>query len=75
VGSIIQGNTEDIMFSIIIPAYNTEKHLDKCLRSVVNQTFKDLEIIVINDGSTDSSAEIIEKYRAGTCRERIRDVY
>jgi len=50
------------MFSIIIPVYNAEKHLDKCLRSVVGQTYKDIEIIVINDGSTDNSAQIIERY-------------
>jgi len=50
------------MFSIIIPVYNVEKHLDKCLHSVVNQTYKDVEIIVVNDGSTDNSSEIINRY-------------
>ena len=41
--------------SVIIPVYNVEKYVDKCLHSIVNQTFSDIEIIVINDGSTDGS--------------------
>lgn len=48
--------------SIIIPVYNTEKHLKKCLESVTNQTEKDIEIIVINDGTTDNSESIINEY-------------
>lgn len=40
--------------SVIIPVYNTEKYLDQCLTSVINQSFKDIEIILINDGSTDN---------------------
>lgn len=49
--------------SVIIPVYNTEKYIDKCLKSVLNQTLKDIEIIVINDGSTDKSGEILKKYK------------
>lgn len=49
-------------FSIIIPVYNTEKYLKKCLDSVLNQTFKDYEVIVVNDGSLDNSQSIIDKY-------------
>lgn len=48
--------------SVIIPVYNTEKYLSRCLDSVVNQTFKDLEIICVNDGSTDNSNEILDRY-------------
>lgn len=48
--------------SVIIPIYNTEKYLDKCLNSCINQTFKDIEIILINDGSTDNSFEICKEY-------------
>ncbi len=48
--------------SIIIPVYNTEKYLERCLNSVVNQTLKDIEIICVDDCSTDSSKLIIEKY-------------
>lgn len=49
-------------FSVIIPVYNTEHFLKKCLDSVVNQTYSNLEIIIVNDGSTDSSKQIIEDY-------------
>ena len=48
--------------SVIVPVYNTEKYLEKCLESIVNQTYKDIEIIIINDGSTDNSSKIINKY-------------
>ena len=49
--------------SVIVPVYNTEKYIEKCLESIANQTMKDLEILVINDGSTDQSEEIIKKYK------------
>lgn len=49
--------------SIIVPVYNTEKYLKKCLDSLINQTFKDMEIIIINDGSTDNSEDIIKEYQ------------
>jgi len=48
--------------SIIIPVYNTEQYLRQCLDSVINQTFKDIEIIVVNDNSTDGSYDIIKEY-------------
>ena len=48
--------------SIIIPVYNVEKYLQECLSSIINQTFQDLEIIIINDGSTDSSLNIINEF-------------
>lgn len=48
--------------SVIVPVYNTEKYLDKCLDSLVNQTFEDIEILIINDGTKDNSEEIIENY-------------
>ena len=48
--------------SVIIPIYNVEKYLEECLDSVVNQTFKDIEIICVNDGSTDNSLQILEEY-------------
>ena len=46
-------------FSIIVPVYNTEKYLRKCLDSIKNQTFNDYEVIIINDGSTDNSLSIV----------------
>ena len=48
--------------SLIMPVYNVEKYLEKALRSVQNQTFKDFELIIVNDGSTDGSVDIIEKF-------------
>ena len=48
--------------TVIVPVYNVENYLDKCLDSLVNQTYKNLEIIVINDGSTDNSGIICQEY-------------
>ena len=50
------------LVSIIIPVYNSEKYLEECLNSVFSQTYKNIEIIVIDDGSTDSSSEILKKF-------------
>ena len=49
--------------SVIVPVYNVEKYLETCLNSIINQSYKNLEIIVVNDGSTDSSLEICKKYQ------------
>ena len=51
-----------IKVSVIVPVFNTEKYLEKCLNSLINQTLQDIEIICINDGSTDKSADIIKKF-------------
>ncbi len=48
--------------SVIVPVYNVEEYIDKCLDSLVHQTVKDMEIIVVNDGSPDNSEKIIKKY-------------
>ncbi len=50
------------LISIIIPVYNTEDYLDKCLKSIINQTYKNIEIIIIDDGSNDNSKKIIDQY-------------
>ena len=48
--------------SLIIPVYNVENYIEKCLNSVVNQTLKDMEVIIVNDGSKDLSKQKIQKY-------------
>lgn len=52
-----------VKVSIIVPVYNTSKYLSRCIDSIINQTLDDIEIIIINDGSTDESHKIIEKYK------------
>lgn len=51
-----------ILVSVLLPVYNVENYLKKCLNSIINQNYKNLEIIIIDDGSTDHSLEIIKKY-------------
>jgi len=51
-----------MLVSVIIPIYNAEKYLQECLNSVLNQTYPEIEIIAVNDGSTDNSLEILKKY-------------
>ena len=48
--------------SVIIPVYNAEKFLDKCINSILNQPYKDLEIVLVDDSSTDASAAICDGY-------------
>lgn len=57
-----QKNFKDLRVSIVIPIYNSDKYLDRCIKSVINQTYKNIEIILINDGSTDNSEEICKHY-------------
>ena len=57
--------------SVIIPVFNTEKYIKKCLESLINQTLIDIEIIVVNDGSTDSTMEIVEFYQKKDSRIKI----
>ena len=51
-----------MLISIIIPIYNVERYLRKCLDSVINQTYKNIEVLLINDGSTDNSQKIVDEY-------------
>ena len=52
----------DVDISLIIPVYNVESYLERCLSSVENQTFENFEVIIVNDGSTDGSLQIIQKF-------------
>ena len=51
--------------SIIIPVYNVEKYIPQCLDSILNQSFKDLEVICVNDGSSDDSLSVLQSYKIG----------
>ena len=51
------------LVSIIIPSYNTEQYIGKCLDSLLNQTYINLEIICVDDGSTDQTVEVLKKYQ------------
>lgn len=61
------------MVSVIIPAYNEEKYLRECVQSVLAQDFRDMEVIIVNDGSTDSTPRIIRELAAGDPRIRPLD--
>ncbi len=52
-----------VLISVIVPVYNVEKYLSRCLDSIINQTLKEIEIICVNDGSTDNSRAILEEYK------------
>jgi cellulose synthase/poly-beta-1,6-N-acetylglucosamine synthase-like glycosyltransferase len=58
-----ESNAKSQDMSVIIPAYNSEKTIRKCIQSVLNTKYKNLEIIVVNDGSTDSTAKIVKSFR------------
>lgn len=53
----------DKIVSIIMPVYNVEKYIEQCIESILNQSYTNIEVIIINDGSTDNSKRIIEKYK------------
>jgi len=60
-----------VAISLVIPVYNIEKYLEECLDSLINQTFKDFEVICVNDGSKDSSLEILNEYAQKDIRFKV----
>lgn len=62
---------DKIKVSILVPAYNVETYLDECLQSILSQTLKEIEIVVVDDGSTDQTVTIAEQYAASDHRIRI----
>lgn len=63
------------LVSVIVPVYNVEKYLPRCLDSLVNQTYEKLEILLVDDGSTDSSGEICDAYAAKDNRIRVFHIH
>ena len=62
---------EEKLISVIIPVYNVEKYLRRCIDSVINQTYKNLEIIIVDDGSTDNSSNICDEYTNKDSRVKV----
>ena len=60
------------LISIIVPIYNVEQYLNRCIESLVNQTYTNLEILLIDDGSTDNSGKLAEKWISND--QRIKDI-
>ena len=69
--NIMNKNIEVPLISIIIPMYNVENYISECLNSVISQNYKNLEIIIVDDGSTDNSYEIASKYCKNDSRIKI----
>ena len=65
---IIRKGKTTMLLSVILPVFNTNKELPKCINSIINQTYRDLQIILIDDGSTDGSAEICDELSLTDCR-------
>ncbi|WP_214714315.1 glycosyltransferase family A protein [Exiguobacterium sp. s151] len=59
------------LISVIVPVYNAEKFLDKCIQSILNQTYTNLEVLLIDDGSTDNSISICRKYQMNDARVKV----
>ena len=59
------------LISVIVPVYKVEQYLDRCVQSIVNQTYKNLEIILVDDGSTDDSSKIYEEFQSKDERIKI----
>ena len=57
--------------TVIVPLYNTEKYIEQCLTSILNQSFRDIEVIIVDDGSTDSGVAICEAIATGDDRVKI----
>lgn len=60
--------TNGVVVSVIVPVYNVEDYLEQCLESIISQTFGNIEIICVDDGSTDRSGEILEKFAEADSR-------
>ena len=64
---------EKKLITVIIPVYNIQEYIGACMKSVLAQTYRNLQILAVNDGSTDHSREILEKYASEDSRITILD--
>ena len=62
---------KSLCISVIVPVYNTEKYLKKCIRSIIDQTYRELDIILVDDGSTDASGKICDEAAESDSRVRV----
>ena len=60
------------MISVIVPVYNVEKYLDKCVQSILKQTYKDFELILVDDGSPDNSPQMCDDYAQKDKRVKVK---
>lgn len=60
-----------MLFSVIIPVYNSEKFIRRCINSILEQTYQEFEVIVIDDGSTDSTSKILENFSEKDARIKV----
>lgn len=58
----VEKDSDEMLVSVIVPAYNVEKYIDKCMRTLLGQTYRNIEIILIDDGSTDNTPRICDEY-------------
>lgn len=61
----------EIKVSIVVPVYNTSEYLHDCMDSIINQTLKEIEIICVDDGSTDNSLDILNEYAEKDSRVKV----
>ena len=61
----------NVKVSVVMPVYNVEKYIEECLDSLINQTLKEIEIICVDDGSTDGTLKLLYKYEEADSRVKI----
>lgn len=64
----MKNSQEQPLVSIIVPVYNVEKYLDRCVESILGQDYRNIEVLLIDDGSTDNSGDICDKYSVDMIR-------
>ena len=70
-GGFVELENENSLISVIVPVWNAHEYLNKCVDSIINQTYKNLEIILVDDGSTDDSLKICQEYEKHDNRIRV----